>query len=167
MRRRWFEVLLGLAVLPSTLLTSLTRSVSNTFVLSAEADDRALVTLQTLPKAPEEHRLIFDSSDSRRPLEDWLLEDYVLVATVEGSLYALDRYSGATKWVLKGDGAAVRSVGNITRGSWREHGQPQSPRWIVQPAEGGQLFLFEPQFGVVVVYLKRENANRSGIAIDH
>ena len=112
---------------------------------------------QIVPRASPEHKVIFDTSDSRRALDDWELEDYVLVATIEGNLYALDRYSGATKWVLEGNGAAVRSVGNKyfsepvneTREQWM-NSEEQQPRWIVQPVEGGQLFLFDPEFGVLV-----------------
>lgn len=107
------------------------------------------------PPAASEHKLIFDTSDARRSLDDWELEDYVLVATIEGSLYALDRRTGATRWVLEGGGPAVRSMGNenidtesvnTTKKAWKE----QQPRWIVQPVEGGQLFLFDPEFGVLV-----------------
>jgi len=110
-----------------------------------------------LPRASAEHKLIFDASDSRRALDDWELEDYVLVATIEGNLYALDRYSGATRWVLDGKEPAVRSVGNKyfsdTVNTTKEPGkgtEDQQPRWIVQPVEGGQLFIFDPEFGVLV-----------------
>lgn len=105
-----------------------------------------------------EPRLIFETSDSRRGLDDWELEDFVLVATIEGSLYALDRHSGATKWVLEGGGPAVQAVGkshydpdplNSTNGSWKT--TERQPRWIVQPVEGGQLFVFDSEFGVLVV----------------
>lgn len=106
-----------------------------------------------MPRGPTENKLIFDSSDLRRGLDDWALEDYVLVATIEGNLYALDRYSGATKWILEGDGAAVRATGtkydgNTTEDTWTNN--DTQPRWIVQPVEGGQLFLFDEQFGVLV-----------------
>jgi serine/threonine-protein kinase/endoribonuclease IRE1 len=112
---------------------------------------------QVVPRASAVHKLIFDTSDSRRALDDWELEDYVLVATIEGNLYALDRYSGATKWVLEGKEPAVRSVGNKyfsdtvnTTQEPRNGMEEQQPRWIVQPVEGGQLFLFDPEFGVLV-----------------
>jgi hypothetical protein len=109
------------------------------------------------PRPAVEHRLVFDTSDARGTLDDWELEDYVLVATIEGNLYALDRQSGATKWVLDGGEPAVRSVVNTpvdpdlvntTQETWKN--EEQQPRWIVQPVEGGQLFLFEPEFGVLV-----------------
>ena len=114
-----------------------------------------------MSRAPvESHKLIFDTSDSRRALDDWELEDYVLVATIEGELFALDRYSGATKWVLSGNGAAVQSSHLKNEAvepsnSSDTHTEPiadndQQPRWIVQPVEGGQLFLFDEEFGVLV-----------------
>jgi hypothetical protein len=124
-------------------------------------------------RSPAEPRLIFDASDSRRGLDDWELEDFVLVATIEGSLYALDRQSGATKWVLEGGVPAVQAVGkrhfdpeplNSTNGSWKS--TEQQPRWIVQPVEGGQLFLFDSEFGVLVL-LFSPRFNCLGIAHDH
>jgi len=111
--------------------------------------------------AKSERKLVFDSSDSRRPLDDWELEDYVLVATVEGDLYALDRFSGATKWVLDGNGPAVRSVASkfevntTTKEILVSGADQQQPRWMVQPIEGGQLFLYESEFGVVVIHPSR------------
>lgn len=84
----------------------------------------------------------------------------MLVATIEGDLFALDRYSGATKWVLDGNGAAVQSrhlknEAAEPSNSSNAHTEPivdkdQQPRWIVQPVEGGQLFLFDEEFGVLV-----------------
>jgi hypothetical protein len=114
-------------------------------------------TLIHQQRSQSEHKLIFDVSDSRRALDDWELEDYVLVATIEGSLYALDRQSGATKWVLEGGGPAVQSLAemagsmNNTKGPWSN--TEQQPRWIVQPVEGGQLFLFDEEFGVLVLLI--------------
>jgi hypothetical protein len=168
MRRRWFELIMGLASLnpSSSTVASPTTSKSQTSfylnrpsTLSTETNkaiaQRAQVVNTTQP--PAEHRLIFDTSDSRRGLDDWELEDFVLIATIEGSLYALDRQSGATKWVLEGGGPAVQAVGkshsdpdlvNSTTGSSKDTKQP---RWIVQPVEGGQLFLFDSEFGVLVL----------------
>jgi serine/threonine-protein kinase/endoribonuclease IRE1 len=132
---------------------------------------------EIVPRAPlESHKLIFDTSDSRRALDDWELEDYVLVATIEGDLFALDRYSGATKWVLDGNGAAVQSrhhknqVAEPTNSS-NPHAEPiadkdQQPRWIVQPVEGGQLFLFDEEFGVLVTQ-PSNTSNNAGTSINN
>jgi hypothetical protein len=171
MRRRWFEILLGLvAVNPSSpssaaatnSLSSPPHSPSKFYINQPSNQDANTVQRsQIIPRAPfSENKLIFDASDSRRALDDWELEDFVLVATIEGSLYALDRYSGAQKWVLEGNGPAVRSKGSKNDNDVEDADESNSrqgtdsiekqPRWIVQPVEGGQLFLFDPEFGVLV-----------------
>lgn len=165
MRRRWLELLMGLAAVHPSLSSAApishpTPRTQSTFYInkpSINNVDVASRKQQVVPRAPAEHKLIFDTSDSRRALDDWELEDYVLVATIEGNLYALDRYSGATKWVLQGKEPAVRSVGskyfsdtsNTTKEPPKD-AEEQQPRWIVQPVEGGQLFIFDPEFGVLV-----------------
>jgi hypothetical protein len=132
---------------------------------------------EIVPRTPwESHKLIFDTSDSRRALDDWELEDYVLVATIEGDLFALDRYSGVTKWVLDGNGAAVQSrhlqnVAPEPTNSSNAQTDPiadkdQQPRWIVQPVEGGQLFLFDDEFGVLVTP-PSNTSNDVGTSIDN
>jgi hypothetical protein len=158
MRRRWFELLMGLAAIQPSTLAAVKDDPTSTFYINKPTSPVDLAPRPQIintPRAASEHKLIFDTSDARRSLDDWELEDYVLVATIEGSLYALDRRSGATRWVLEGGGPAVRSMGtenmdpesvNTTKKAWKE----QSPRWIVQPVEGGQLFLFDPEFGVLV-----------------
>lgn len=165
MRRRWLELLMGLAAIhpsPSSAaaISHHTPKTQSTFYINKPSTSNADVAprqQQIVPRATAEHKLIFDTSDSRRALDDWELQDYVLVATIEGNLYALDRYSGATKWVLEGKEPAVRSAGikkfpdivNKTKEPWKST-EEQQPRWIVQPVEGGQLFLFDPEFGVLV-----------------
>ena len=181
MRRRWFEIIMGLAAIqsssssttaaarppppppplnPSSIADSQTTRTfysNNPTIVTNGAIAAGRPQVIQAPRPAVEHRLIFDTTDARGTLDDWELEDYVLVATIEGSLYALDRQSGATKWVLEGGEPAVRSMGNnpvdpdlanTTQGSWKT--KEQQPRWIVQPVEGGQLFLFEPEFGVLV-----------------
>lgn len=173
MRRLWLEILMGLAAIqpsPSSAAaishhsfhsySPTTKPQLPFYINKPSTDDNGGIAprvQQQVPRAPAEHKLIFDTSDSRRALDDWELEDYVLVATIEGRLFALDRYSGATKWVLEGDGAAVRSVGNKyfsepmnkTRAPLIST-EEQQPKWIVQPVEGGQLFLFDSESGVIV-----------------
>jgi hypothetical protein len=145
------------AISHATPNTQSTFYINKPSINNADVAPRQQHPQQITARASGEHKLIFDASDSRRALDDWELEDYVLVATIEGSLHALDRYSGATKWVLDGKEPAVRSVGNkhlsdpvnTTKESWKDT-EEQQPRWIVQPVEGGQLFLFDPEFGVLV-----------------
>jgi hypothetical protein len=175
MRRRLLDFLMGIAAAAMHPSPSSAAAVSvlnhahhtqpppqNTFYINKPANsDREIAAAaraqSAIPSRQQaERRLVFDASDSRTGLDDWVLEDYVLVATIEGNLYALDRYSGATRWVLDGQGAAVQAVGsryfsdplNTTKQS--SSSTDQQPRWIVQPVEGGQLFLFDQEFGVLV-----------------
>jgi len=148
----------------SSLTTDVTHHRSFYINKPASDNDGAAAIVQRpemVPRAQlETHKLIFDTSDSRRALDDWELEDYVLVATIEGDLFALDRYSGATKWILDGNGAAVQSkhlkidaaepYNDSTAHSEPINDKDQQPRWIVQPVESGQLFLFDEEFGVLV-----------------
>jgi hypothetical protein len=175
MRRRVLELLMGIAAAAMQPSPSSAAAVSvlshahntqpspqNTFYINkpvnSDREVAATARAQNVnpPRQQAERRLVFETSDSRTGLDDWVLEDYVLVATIEGNLYALDRYSGATRWVLDGQGAAVQAVGsryfsdplNATKDS--SSSSDQQPRWIVQPVEGGQLFLFDQEFGVLV-----------------
>ena len=171
MRRLWFELLIGLAAIHPSPSSAAALSYSpspkpqSTFYInkrSSGSDEGDIAPKlrqpeRVVPRSSAVHKLVFDTSDSRRAVDDWDLEDYVLVATIEGNLYALDRYSGATRWVVDGNGAAVQSVGNKyfseplneTKEPWMNP-EEQQPKWIVQPVEGGQLFLFDPEFGVLV-----------------
>lgn len=175
MKHRWLDLFLGLASIQSSLSSAFGAAVSPPTLHSSQSmsdvktpspvNEKGGVfspRLQISPRAvlPERKSVIFDASDTRRALDDWDLEDYVLVATIDGSLYALDRHSGATRWVIHGDGPVVRSggtkyfdaePGNATNNV--RTGVEQRPIWIVQPVEGGQLFLFDEEFGLVVEFL--------------
>jgi hypothetical protein len=186
MKRRWWELLLGLGALHSSTAAAsasassakqpLTFYVNKPSALLPESERAIATNIRTGRNvgARSERKLVFDAYDSRRALDDWELEDYVLVATIEGSLYALDRQTGATKWKLEGNEPAVRTVGNsrgdpdlanhTEGGSWT--GGEQQPRWIVQPVEGGQLFLFDAEYGVLVIDLLKTTLT-AGTSIDY
>lgn len=167
MRHRWVEYLLSLAavqyLLPSASgiategLPSNLNPSSPAYIYSSSPNDANVpAEPQVPPRLSIENKLIFGGSNAKKTLDSWDLEDYVLVATVEGSLYALDRYSGAQKWVLEGHGPAVRSKGTNYNGvNTTDHpdSTEKQPKWIVQPVEGGQLFLFDSDFGVLVKFL--------------
>ncbi|GAO47110.1 hypothetical protein SAICODRAFT_23340 [Saitoella complicata NRRL Y-17804] len=98
-----------------------------------------------------------------RSIDDWELDDIVLISTVEGGLYALDRQSGRTRWILEGAGAAVRStdVGEIMAmptgvntntspdsGSGTYVDPADGTAYIVEPQRDGHLYIFTPNSGL-------------------
>ena len=164
MRFRWFDILFALAATinpppcsAAVIPLSAPPKPQSTFYINKSAHPGRQLSSSVSSEAPHAapvQKLYVESSDSRTRLENWVLEDYVLVPTVEGDLYSLDRHTGATKWVLDGQGAAVQAVptefaGNSTTETSTES-VDQQPRWIVQPVDGGHLYLFDKQFGVLV-----------------
>jgi len=137
------------------------QSTKSTVYLNKPSIQDAAVVQRPGQPVVDHRRLITDTSDPRQPFDNWELEDYVLVATIEGSLYALDRYSGATKWVLEGERPAVSAMWSTSietplNGTAEDPVKSEEqPRWIVQPVEGGQLFLFDTELGVIVFSLIR------------
>jgi hypothetical protein len=170
MRLPWLDFLVALAAaIPRSPVSAAAISLDrvtkpqDTFHIARSAHvERELVpsptpstTTPQLPASPEEKKLFVEAADARTRLENWVLEDYVLVPTVEGDLFSLDRHSGAMRWVLEG-GAAVQAevhisdlAGNATNET-SIGGHEQMPKWIVQPVDGGQLYLFDREFGVLV-----------------
>jgi len=161
MRFRWFDILFALAATlnpppcsAAAIPLSSPPKPQSTFYIDKSVHLARQVSSAASPGAPQAQKLYVESADSRTRLENWILEDYVLVPTVEGDLYSLDRHTGATKWVLDGHGPAVQAVptelaANATNETSTER-MDQQPRWIVQPVDGGQLYLFDKQFGLLV-----------------
>jgi serine/threonine-protein kinase/endoribonuclease IRE1 len=150
MRLRAFDLLV--AFLASTL--SITPSTAVSLPRAPRPQNHFYVAKSAHPGRdhhPAGRQLYVESTDSRTRLENWVLEDYVLVSTVEGELYSLDRHSGDVRWGLSGgeavvDAVQLEEVGNATN----ETLAGREPRWIVQPVDGGQLYLFDKDLGVLV-----------------
>jgi len=164
MRFRRFDILFALAATlnhppcsAAAIPLSSPPKPQSTFYINKPVHLARQVSSSASPGAPQAaavHKLYVESSDSRTRLENWILEDFVLVPTVEGDLYALDRHTGATKWVLDGQGPAVQAVPialaeNATNETSTERVDQQA-RWIVEPVDGGQLYLFDKQFRLLV-----------------
>jgi hypothetical protein len=143
---------------PVLVPTVLPETVESSSFTAHHADDPLPVQVQRVSEVKRspftENRLIFDTADSHGEFDDSTLEEFVLVATVEGDLYALDRRTGAIKWVLEGEQPAVQSVQMVD--SQRNTSHHHQPQWIVQPVDGGQLFIFEDDMGLVVASYERE-----------
>lgn len=88
------------------------------------------------------------SPHTARSLEDWEVEDFVLLATVDGKLYARDRKNGKEKWVLEVDKPMVEATYHRrNRSSVDEDYDPLSIDdylWIVEPSRDGSLYVYRP-----------------------
>ena len=78
---------------------------------------------------------------SARSLQDWEVEDFVLLATVDGHIHARDRYTGEEIWEIAGKPMLKTTYnGSEDRASL----QDQPFVWIVEPREEGALYVLMP-----------------------
>ena len=82
-----------------------------------------------------------------RSLQDWKVEGIVLLATVDGGIYAADRESGKTLWELPGDKPIIETQYHATNKS--TYGTSGGPLvndfiWIVEPSQDGALYGYTP-----------------------
>ncbi|KAK6432709.1 bifunctional endoribonuclease/protein kinase ire1 [Oleoguttula sp. CCFEE 5521] len=84
-----------------------------------------------------------------RSLQDWQVEDIILLATVDGSIHARDRTNFAHKWQLQSDEPMVETVYHRNNRSVDEHGVVhEDPLWIVEPSQDGSIYMYSPGSGV-------------------
>ena len=79
-----------------------------------------------------------------RSLEDWEVEDFVLLATVDGKLYARDRKTGKERWTLEVDKPIIETTYHRRNRSVLEDDyQPiDDYLWVVEPSSDGRLFVY-------------------------
>jgi len=80
-------------------------------------------------------------TSSARSLQDWEVEDFVLLATVDGHIHARDRYNGEEIWEIAGK-PMLKTTYNGSEGEARL--SDQSFVWIVEPREDGALYVLSP-----------------------
>lgn len=89
----------------------------------------------------------------QRYIHDWEVADYVLLATVDGKLYATDRKTGVTRWEIFTNNPVVKTISH--RANTSDPLQDWIPDdnvvWIVEPTDGGQMFFYSPEGGLKVV----------------
>ena len=83
------------------------------------------------------------SPQHARSLQDWEVEDFILLATVDGSIHARDRKTGAPRWELEVDKSMVETIyhskKNVTpEGSLSEH----DFIWIIEPSKDGDIYIY-------------------------
>ncbi|KAL3492759.1 hypothetical protein BJX62DRAFT_100056 [Aspergillus germanicus] len=81
-----------------------------------------------------------------RSLQDWEVEDFVLLATVDGTIHARDRKTGAPRWALEVPSSPmVESIYHRANRSSFDSTQPEDDFiWIVEPSQDGSLYIFSP-----------------------
>ncbi|KAI9812511.1 MAG: bifunctional endoribonuclease/protein kinase ire1 [Thelocarpon impressellum] len=80
-----------------------------------------------------------------RSLQDWEVEDFVLLATVDGTIHARDRKSGAARWALEVDRPMVETTYHRHNRSGRSEYRPEDDfLWIVEPSRDGSLYIYNP-----------------------
>lgn len=81
-----------------------------------------------------------------RSLEDWEVEDFVLLATVDGDLYANDRKTLKERWHLEVDQPMVETKHHRTNTSILDDDYSPIDHyiWAVEPTRDGGLFLWMP-----------------------
>ena len=83
------------------------------------------------------------SPHSARSLQDWEVADFVLLATVDGSIHARDRTTGAPRWELEVENPMVE-----TRYYPQNYSNSESRKseydfmWIVEPSRDGDIYVY-------------------------
>ena len=80
---------------------------------------------------------------SARSLQDWEVEDFVLLATVDGSIHARDRKTGAPRWKLEVDKPMVETKYHAPNNSLLDGSKPEHDfLWIVEPSRDGDIYIY-------------------------
>ncbi|KAJ9157544.1 Serine/threonine-protein kinase ppk4 [Pleurostoma richardsiae] len=84
-----------------------------------------------------------------RSLGDWEVEDFVLLATVDGDLYASDRKTGKVRWHLEVEQPMVETTHHRSNVSVLEDDYNPIDHyiWAVEPNRDGGLYLWIPDSG--------------------
>lgn len=83
---------------------------------------------------------------SPRRLEDWEVEDFVLLATIDGDLYASDRKTGKERWHISLGQPMIETKHHRTNKSTidPDHNILDQTIWAVEPTRDGQIYMWAP-----------------------
>ncbi|EHK17860.1 serine/threonine kinase IRE1 [Trichoderma virens Gv29-8] len=125
--------------------------------INVPSDASALATLAPAQsvRAPHTSRQHWPSASGlaspqiARSLEDWEVEDFVLLATVDGDLYASDRKTGRLRWHLEVDQPVVETKHYRTNNSVLDDDYSPVDHyiWAVEPSRDGGLYVWIPDSG--------------------
>ncbi|KAL8808729.1 MAG: hypothetical protein Q9200_004080 [Gallowayella weberi] len=78
-----------------------------------------------------------------RSLQDWEVEDFILLATVDGSIHARDRKTGKARWELQVDKPMVETIYHPKNDSLLDPAQLDHDfLWIVEPSKDGDIYIY-------------------------
>lgn len=78
-----------------------------------------------------------------RSIQDWEVEDFVLLATVDGSIHARDRKTGAARWELEVEAPMVETTYHPQNKSLLDQSKPEYDfLWIVEPSRDGDIYIY-------------------------
>lgn len=94
------------------------------------------------------------SPQHARSLEDWEVEDFVLLATVDGDLYASDRRTGKERWHLEVDQAMVETKHHRFNHSIldEDYNPIDHYIWAVEPSRDGAIYVWIPDSNAGLVW---------------
>ncbi|KAK2822994.1 hypothetical protein FQN49_007576, partial [Arthroderma sp. PD_2] len=120
---------------------------------SVRSDESALETLALAASGPAVRAPPVQISSRNDPtpqlqarsLQDWEVEDFVLLATVDGTIHARDRKTGAPRWALEVPSSPM--VETIYHRANRSHPAKDAQieddfLWIVEPSRDGNLYIY-------------------------
>ena len=104
-------------------------------------DDRAVRAVR--PARDSSKSAGISSPQSARSLQDWEVEDFILLATVDGSIHARNRKTGAAKWELQVDKPMVETIYHRQNDSASDPSRPDYDfLWIVEPSRDGDIYIY-------------------------
>ncbi|KAH8736180.1 hypothetical protein BGZ61DRAFT_513437 [Ilyonectria robusta] len=94
------------------------------------------------------------SPQNARSLEDWEVEDFVLMATVDGDLYANDRRTGKERWHLEVDQPMVETTHHRSNQSLLDDDYDPIDHyiWAVEPNRDGAIYVWIPDSNAGLVW---------------
>ena len=117
--------------------------VTKPIALAGRPNDRAVRAVQPLRRGSGKSAGIASPLQARS-LQDWEVEDFVLLATVDGSIHARDRKTGARRWELEVDTPMVETVYHTQNKSDLESWRPEYDfLWIVEPSRDGDIYVYQ------------------------
>jgi serine/threonine-protein kinase/endoribonuclease IRE1 len=79
-----------------------------------------------------------------RSLQDWEVEDFVLLATVDGTIHARDRNTGMPRWALQAEKPMVETTYHRLNKGYKGEKRPQEDlMWIIEPSRDGKVFIYK------------------------